>query len=106
MNFTVVLQLAVVVAYVTILVGGRQTREGGWKLVSGLLAFVAAGQIIAMALVVSPSLSCPSPMTLAYTFAKRKRHTPGCFRRAQDTGDRTEGQLGKLRVRDEHITFG
>jgi hypothetical protein len=53
MNFSVVLQLACVVAYVTILAGGTTTRQAGWKLLSGLLAAVAAGQIIAMALVVS-----------------------------------------------------
>jgi hypothetical protein len=66
MNFSVVLQLACVVAYVTILAGGTTTRQAGWKLLSGLLAAVAAGQIIAMALVVSrPSFAlflgvCPS----------------------------------------------
>jgi hypothetical protein len=56
MNFSVVLLLACVVAYITLLVGGRATREGGWKLLSGLLSAVAAGQIIAMSLVVSYSL--------------------------------------------------
>lgn len=53
MNFSVVLELAVVVAYVTVLVGGRGAREAGWKMIAGLLSAVAAGQIIAMALVVS-----------------------------------------------------
>lgn len=52
MNFTVVLQLACLIAYLTILVGGRITREAGWKLLAGLLGVVAAGQLIAMALVV------------------------------------------------------
>ncbi|KAK4626322.1 hypothetical protein CLAFUW4_04484 [Fulvia fulva] len=51
MNFSVVLELAVVVAYVTVLVGGRGAREAGWKMIAGLLSAVAAGQIIAMALV-------------------------------------------------------
>jgi len=47
-----VLELAVVIAYITILVGGRSSREEGWKILSGLLGFVAAGQLVAMALVV------------------------------------------------------
>ncbi|KAK4503675.1 hypothetical protein PRZ48_004590 [Zasmidium cellare] len=51
MNFSVVLELAVLVAYVTILVGGRATRESGWKVLAGLLGIVAVGQCIAMALV-------------------------------------------------------
>lgn len=54
MNFTIVCELAVLVAYITVLVGGRGAREAGWKMVSGLLSAVAASQIIAMALVVSP----------------------------------------------------
>jgi len=52
MNFSVVVGLACVVAYVTILVGGRGSREGGWKVLSGLLGIVAVVQMIAMALVV------------------------------------------------------
>lgn len=53
MNFSVVLLLACVVAYVTILVGGRGTREVGWKILSPMLAVVALVQLIAMSLVVS-----------------------------------------------------
>jgi hypothetical protein len=52
MNFSVVLELACVIAYITILVGGRASREAGWKVLAGLLGLVAAGQLIAMALVV------------------------------------------------------
>ncbi|KAI5359602.1 hypothetical protein Slin14017_G105040 [Septoria linicola] len=51
MNFSVVLLLACVVAYVTILVGGRGTREVGWKIMSPMLAVVALVQLIAMSLV-------------------------------------------------------
>lgn len=51
MNFTVVFELAVLIAYITILVGGRGAREAGWKMLAGLLSVVAGGQIIAMALV-------------------------------------------------------
>lgn len=45
-------ELACVVAYLTILVGGRAVRESGWKILAGLLSLVALGEIIAMALVV------------------------------------------------------
>ncbi|SMQ45580.1 unnamed protein product [Zymoseptoria tritici ST99CH_3D7] len=51
MNFSVVLMLACLVAYVTVLVGGRQVREKGWKVLVGLLAVVAGSQLTAMALV-------------------------------------------------------
>ena len=49
-------ELACVVAYVVILVGGRNVRERGWKILTGLLGLVAAGELIAMALVVSGSM--------------------------------------------------
>lgn len=52
MNFAVVLELAVVIAYVTILAGGRTSREAGWKILAELLGLVAAAELIAMALVV------------------------------------------------------
>lgn len=53
MNFSIVLELAVLIAYLVILAGGRQAREVGWKVLGSLLAFVAASQLIAMSLVVS-----------------------------------------------------
>ena len=52
MEFSAIMELACVVAYIVILVGGRQAREEGWKVLSILLGLVAAGQMIAMALVV------------------------------------------------------
>ena len=52
MNFCVMLEGAVLVAYVVILVGGRGMRESGWKVLGGLLGSVALGQGVAMALVV------------------------------------------------------
>ncbi|KAM0708900.1 hypothetical protein Q7P35_002936 [Cladosporium inversicolor] len=51
MNFSVIFELAVLVAYVVILVGGRGTREVGWKILSPLLMIVAASQLVAMTLV-------------------------------------------------------
>ena len=52
MNFSVIFELAVLVAYIVILVGGRGTREVGWKILSPLLMVVAAAQLVAMTLVV------------------------------------------------------
>lgn len=58
MNFSVVLLLACLVAYVTILVGGRGTREVGWKILCPLLSVVALAQLVAMSLVVgTPSIT-------------------------------------------------
>ncbi|CAK3766113.1 hypothetical protein DOTSEDRAFT_70280 [Lecanosticta acicola] len=51
MNLSIVVELACVIAYLTVLVGGRSSREAGWKMVAGLLSIVAVGQIISMALV-------------------------------------------------------
>ncbi|TKA72376.1 hypothetical protein B0A55_06548 [Friedmanniomyces simplex] len=51
MNFSIVIELACVVAYITILVGGRASREAGWQVLASLLALVAVAQMIAMALV-------------------------------------------------------
>ncbi|GAB7333983.1 hypothetical protein MBLNU13_g06087t1 [Cladosporium sp. NU13] len=51
MNFSVIFELAVLVAYIVILVGGRGTREVGWKILSPLLMVVAAAQLVAMTLV-------------------------------------------------------
>ena len=67
MNFSIVLELAVVVAYVTVLVGGRSAREAGWKMVAGLLSAVAVGQIIAMAIVVSARAGRKLPMGVVLT---------------------------------------
>ena len=52
-NFSLMVELACIVAYITILFGGRVVRESGWKILAGLLSLVALGQIVAMALVVS-----------------------------------------------------
>ncbi|KAK5108334.1 hypothetical protein LTR62_008430 [Meristemomyces frigidus] len=52
MNLSVVLELAVLVGYIVVLVGGRGAREEGWKVLGGLLGLVAMGQMVAMALVV------------------------------------------------------
>ncbi|GAB7358797.1 hypothetical protein MBLNU230_g4022t1 [Neophaeotheca triangularis] len=51
MNLAVVFELACLAVYVVILAGGRNMREGGWKMLGGLLSVVAVTQMIAMALV-------------------------------------------------------
>lgn len=57
MNFSVVIELACIIAYITILVGGRGVQESGWKILAGLLGLVAMGELIAMALVVCLNIS-------------------------------------------------
>lgn len=58
MNFSVIFELAVLVAYIVILFGGRCTREVGWKILSPLLLIVAAVQLVAMTLVVCYPRTC------------------------------------------------
>jgi len=48
---TVVMELATFVGFAVIILGGRKMREGGWKMVAGLMGFVAVAQIAAMAIV-------------------------------------------------------
>ena len=57
MNFTVVVELTTLVAYLVILLGGRGTREAGWKVLYSLLALIGVAQLISMALVVSGQAS-------------------------------------------------
>lgn len=52
MNFTAVIEFATLVAFAVILLGGRDKRENGWKIVSPLLAIIALAQLAAMAIVV------------------------------------------------------
>jgi hypothetical protein len=56
MNFCVGIELATFVAFAVALLGGRDMRENGWKLVVGLLSVVSVGQIISMSMVVSQDL--------------------------------------------------
>ncbi|KAH6636803.1 hypothetical protein F5144DRAFT_195657 [Chaetomium tenue] len=51
MSFAVVAELATLVGFLVILAGGRIKREGGWKVLGGLLAAVAAAQFLGMAVV-------------------------------------------------------
>jgi hypothetical protein len=51
MSFAVVAELATLVGFLVILAGGRIKREGGWKVLGGLLTVVAAAQFVGMAAV-------------------------------------------------------
>jgi len=51
MSFTAVIELAVLVAYMVVILGGRQKRENGWKLLSFLLMVVGVLQCASMAIV-------------------------------------------------------
>jgi len=40
MNFAAVLELATIITYIIILIGGKQKREGGWKVLVSMLIMV------------------------------------------------------------------
>ena len=52
MSFAVVVELASAIAFAVILLGGRQKREAGWKVLGWLLGVAAAAQLLSMAVVV------------------------------------------------------
>ncbi|RFU36164.1 hypothetical protein B7463_g190, partial [Scytalidium lignicola] len=51
MSFTAVLELVTIVMYGVILIGGKQKRQNGWKLLSFMLVIVGLAQIAATAIV-------------------------------------------------------
>jgi len=51
MSFTAVLELATLVAYVVILVGGKQKRETGWRILASMLLLVGVVECASMAIV-------------------------------------------------------
>lgn len=51
MSFAAVLDLVTLVAYMVIILGGRQKREVGWKVMVVLLMVVAVAQCASMAIV-------------------------------------------------------
>jgi hypothetical protein len=53
MSFAILLEGMILVAYTTILMGGRQKREMGWKVLSFLLVLAGVVQCSSMALVAS-----------------------------------------------------
>lgn len=53
MSFAVVLEGMTLIAYLVIMLGGKQKREQGWKVLSGCLVLVGAVQCAGMAIIVS-----------------------------------------------------
>jgi len=51
MSFAAVLELATLVAYLVIIIGGRQKRENGWKLLVSMLAVIGVAQCFCMSTV-------------------------------------------------------
>jgi hypothetical protein len=52
MSFAAVLELATLLAYLVIIIGGRQKRENGWKLLVSLLVVIGVAQCFCMSTVV------------------------------------------------------
>ena len=52
MSFTSVLEMATIVAFAVVLIGGRQKRVDGWKVLSAMLVLVGILQCAGMAIVV------------------------------------------------------
>ncbi len=57
MSFAALAELAALVGFVIIMAGGKVKRQGGWKVLGGLLGLVAAAEFAGMAVVVSPFLA-------------------------------------------------
>lgn len=57
MSFATVAELATLVGFLVIMAGGKVKRQGGWKVLGGMLGSVAAAQLVGMAVVVSLSFS-------------------------------------------------
>jgi hypothetical protein len=53
MSFAALFELVTLVAFVVVLIGGRQKRETGWKVLCFLLVLVGALQCASMSIVVS-----------------------------------------------------
>ena len=56
MSFAVVIEGMTLIAFIVVLAGGKQKREQGWTVVSGLLLLSGLIQCAGMALIVSPRL--------------------------------------------------
>lgn len=55
MSFAAVVEMATFVAYIVVILGGKQKRETGWKILSFLLMLMGVVQCASMAIVVSDS---------------------------------------------------
>lgn len=54
-SFAVVMEGVTLIAFLVVIAGGRQKREQGWKVLTGLLLLVGMVQCAGMALIVSTS---------------------------------------------------
>ena len=61
MSFAIVLEGMTFIAYLVILAGGKQKRESGWKVLSGLHFIVGALQLAGMAIIVSLPMKPKNP---------------------------------------------
>lgn len=59
MNFAIVIEGMTLIAFIVMIIGSKQKRETGWKVLSGLLVLVGAIQCSGMSLIVSFPSSCP-----------------------------------------------
>ena len=55
MSFTVVLEGMTLITYLVILIGGKQKRESGWKVLAGLHFLCGSVECAGMAIIVSPT---------------------------------------------------
>lgn len=63
MSFAVLLELATLVAYIIIILGGQQLRQYGWKVVVSLLAAIVLVQCSGMAIIVCWDFRLPTVIT-------------------------------------------
>lgn len=80
MSFSVIVELALLVAYAVVILGGKQKRDQGWKIVCSLLAVAAAAQCASMAVVVSAA-ACSSAWTLCTSGRQAGNRTDESFYR-------------------------
>ena len=52
MSFTAVLEFTTLVAFVVVILGGKQKREAGWKMLTFMLLVIGVVQCASMAIVV------------------------------------------------------
>lgn len=52
MSFAAVLELATLVAYVVVILGGKQKREAGWRVLAFMLVLIGVVQLASAAIVV------------------------------------------------------
>lgn len=98
MNFAVVLELASLVGFAVVILGGRGKREAGWQILSGVIGLVAAAQMIAMALVVCASCGSKTSWHVLTVrsagFPLRPRQPLLCRLGARQVVDSLHRQLG------------